>query len=229
MNLNQDFLKFITKIPKNGCIFICNPNNPTGTVIKKNIMLMIIKEAKIRSTLIFIDECFMELSLSNESIINYINDFDNIFLLRSLTKSFGLAGLRIGYGVGNNQIIEILNRIKIPWNVNIIAHNAISSLFKDHSYLKRSKKLINTELLFLTTSISKLHNFFCYNSSVNFILIKTTFNSNYLQKQLLKKKIFIRNCNNFRGLNNHFFRIAVKKHKENICLIKSLEMIARKH
>ncbi len=230
MNLNHDIEIFLKKIPKNGCVFICNPNNPTGILIKKKSMLRIIKIAQMRSTIIFIDECFMELVyISDESVIKHVKHFDNLFLLRSLTKSFGLAGLRIGYGVSNNKLIEILKKIKIPWSVNIIAQKVALSLLYNKSHLEKSKKLIKNEMAYLINSISKLDDFICYDSSTNFILIKANLNVDILQKKLITKKILIRNCSNFRGLNSSFFRVSIRTHKENLKLVKALESVSRKH
>ena len=88
-------------------------------------MLKIISAAKKKSSLVFIDETFIELvPESNESLIKYLKNYENLFILRSLTKSFGLAGIRIGYGVSNSQIIDPLQKIKIPWNVSYMAQRA---------------------------------------------------------------------------------------------------------
>lgn len=230
MDLNKNLANFIKKIPINGCIFICNPNNPTGILIKQKNMLKIIEIAKNKSSIIFVDECFIELTCSEkESILKYIEHFDNLFVLRSLTKTFGLAGLRIGYGIGNKHIVETLKKIKVPWSINTLAQKAATISLSDQLYLNKTRNLIKREYIFLTKSISKIDNFICYNSDTSFILIKSLLDVTFLQEWLLRHKILIRNCNNFRGLNNHFFRISIKTHNENLKLIKSLEVISRKH
>ena len=115
MNLESNLDNFIKKIPKNGCVFVCNPNNPTGKLLSKRNLLKIIQAAKKKSSLVFVDESFIELvSESNQSIIKYVKKYNNLFILRSMTKSFGLAGIRVGYGIGSKQIISILNNLKIP-------------------------------------------------------------------------------------------------------------------
>ena len=131
INLSADLDSFISKIPKNGCIFLCNPNNPTGELLsKKELLSIILKEKKLK-TLVFIDECFIELvPKSNESILSYVKKYDNIFILRSFTKSFGLPGLRIGYACGSKEIIKILQKIKIPWSVNSLAQDAANAVIK---------------------------------------------------------------------------------------------------
>ena len=227
MNLSEDIDSFILKIPRNGCVFVCNPNNPTGTIISKTQLTKIILTAKKKSSFVFVDECFIELvPESNQSVINLVKKYDNLFILRSLTKSFGLAGIRIGYGVGSKTIIEILKKIKIPWSVNALAQEAGVIAIKNKSHLTKSKSIIKKESNFLKNKITKIPGFECYDSSTNFILIKTKDDSTKIQKKLLKHKILIRDCKNFRGLNNHYIRIAVKTHKDNLKLVNAMEAIA---
>ncbi len=225
MNLSNDIDYFLKKIPKGGCVFVCNPNNPTGVLISRQKMQKIIQTAKKKSTLVFVDECFIELSEPKQSIIKDLKKYDNLFVLRSLTKSFGLAGIRIGYGLGNKKLVTILNNLKIPWNVSGIAQKAASAALCYHDYLDKTCKIIHKEKINLKNSISKINGFTCFNTDTNFILIKTKIKSNVLQKKLLRKKILIRDCNSFRGLNNNYIRIAVKTPKENKKLIKALEAV----
>lgn len=223
MNLEDDLESFLAKIPKNGCVFICNPNNPTGSLVSKKSMKKIISNSYKKSSIVFVDECFIELTPDfNESIITLIKKFDNLFVLRSLTKSFGLAGIRIGYGIGNKQFISILKKIRIPWSVNSLAQKAGITALKHLSHIKKTNKVIKKESKYLKENISKISGFECYDSSTNFILIKTKYDSTYLQKKLLKKKILIRDCKNFLGLNNNYIRIAVKTRQENRQLLDEL-------
>ena len=226
LNLSTNIDSFISQIPKSGCIFLCNPNNPTGELLSKKELLSIIIVAKKLKTIVFIDECFIELvPKSNESVISYVKKYDNLFILRSLTKSFGLPGLRIGYACGSKEIIKILQKIKIPWSVNSLAQDAANAVIKNISHIKKSNIIIQKESKYLEDNISILNGFECISSSTNFILIKTKYDSTKLQTKLLKNKILIRDCKNFRGLDNHYIRIAVKSHKDNVKLVKALEKI----
>ena len=225
MNLSEDLDSFLKKIPKNGCVFLCNPNNPTGVLLSRKNLLKILQNAKKKNTFVFVDECFIELADPKQSLIKDIKNFENLFVLRSLTKSFGLAGLRIGYGIGNEKVISILNKIKIPWNISYIAQKAASAALCYNKYLEKSKKLIDKETKFLRNSISKIDSFSCYNTSTNFILIKSKLKSKTLQKKLLRKKILIRDGSSFRGLDKNHIRIAVKSHKENVKLVKALGVV----
>lgn len=225
MNLNASISDFIKKIPKNGCVFICNPNNPTGSFVPKNIMLQILRAAKSRSTVVFVDECFMELTQNPQESLADHADREHLFILRSFTKSFGLAGLRIGYGIGNERMISILHNIKMPWNVSGLSQEAAALALSDKDFLSKTRGLIQKENNFLKHSISKLNGYRCIDSSTNFILIKTKAKSKTLQRKLLKKNILIRDCSTFRGLDESYIRIAVKTRKENKKLVEALEKL----
>lgn len=223
LNLNKDVKKLIEKIPKKGCLFLCNPNNPTGVLISKENMLKIIKHAYEKSTVVFIDECFMELNQeSDESLITKVKNYKNIFILRSLTKSFALAGIRLGYGIGPPEIVSILDKVNIPWNVNSLAQHAGMIAFDCIKELDKVNEIIQKESNFIKEKIIQLSGFQCYDSSTNFLLIKTKLDSKFIQKQLLKNKILIRDCSTIRGLDNHHIRIAIRTRKDNQQLIKEL-------
>ena len=188
MNLNKNLSELQDMVSNKNCIILCNPNNPTGVLIKKKNMIKILESAHDKSVMVFLDECFIELvPTGNESVVSYLKEFDNLFILRSLTKSFGLAGLRIGYGLGNKKMIEILQKVKIPWNVSGIAQKSSIKALSDNSHLPKTLNLIRKESKFLMNSISKIKGFTCYNSDTNFILIKSKMKSNQIKNRLLKK------------------------------------------
>ena len=222
MNLNESLNEFLDKIPRKGCVFVCNPNNPTGVLVERKNMLKIVKAANAKQTQVFVDECFIELVPDKtESLVKDIKKYENLFILRSLTKSFSLAGIRVGYGLGSKKTITILNKIKIPWNVSGLAQQAAGAALCHSFHLVKARNLIKKESRFLRKEISKLKGFECYDTSTNFILIKTKTKSKTIRKKLLKKNILVRDCSSFQGLNNNYIRIAVKIRKENVQLIKA--------
>ena len=225
LSLQNDLDKFTQKIPKNGIVFVCNPNNPIGELLPKKSITQIIKAAKSKSSVVFVDECFIELTQTpNESVIDLVPKFDNLFVLRSLTKSFGLAGLRLGYGIGSKTLISSMDAIKVPWNVNGLADQAGIMALSDKKVLSKTRNLIKSESKFLTGSLTKL-GLFCLDTKTNFILIKSKQPAKSLQKKLLQKNILVRDCSNFRGLDSHHIRIAVRTHKENKKLVSAFEAI----
>ncbi len=226
MDLNEDIDDFVERISKDQCVFVCNPNNPTGTLTSQKNMLKILAASRDNASLVFVDECFIELASNpKESIVSKLRSFDNLFVLRSMTKSFGLAGLRVGYGLGSKKMTEILSRIKIPWNVSGIAQEIAIKALSSRSHLEKTRNLIKKERKFLKESISKINGFQCYDSDSNFILIKSKIRSKQLQKKLLKKNILVRDCSSFEGLDDKFIRIAVRTHNENQKLVKELKKV----
>ena len=226
MNLACDIAAFLSKIPKNGCVFMCNPNNPTGTLIPKKHVKKIIVQSKENHTLLVVDECFIELVPENdESVMPLVDMYDGLFILRSLTKSFALAGMRLGYGVGSARLISVLNKIKIPWNVSGIAQKAATAVLSDPSYLDRSRDMIKSETAFLKRHISILDGFECHDTSTNFMLIKADVDSTTLQKKLLRRNILVRDCKSFRGLDGNHIRIAIRTRRENRMLVEALKTL----
>ena len=223
MNLKRDLPEFLSMIPRNGCVFLCNPNNPTGTILPKKDVKKIILESEKNDTLVFADECFIELVPGGDrSIIRLVKFHENLTVLRSFTKSFAFAGMRLGYCASSKQAASILNKIKIPWNVSGMAQKAACAALDNLSYLEKARALIGREAGFLNRSISKLAGFECHGTVTNFILVKTEEDSTTVQKRLLEKKILVRDCKSFRGLEGNHIRIAVRGRRENKKLIEAL-------
>jgi len=142
-NLELEAGQVIEKARGADAVFLCNPNNPTGILATKQIMKII--ENVDSSTRILLDECFIELADNPDAntMIEQISEFDNLVILRSLTKSFGLAGLRVGYGVCNPTLAKKLSANKIPWNVNGLAQVAgVAALLERRRYLSKARALV---------------------------------------------------------------------------------------
>jgi threonine-phosphate decarboxylase len=223
-SLRDDISEFVKRIPRNGVVFVCNPNNPSGLFMERDVLLRIVRAAKRQGTYLFLDECFVEMMWDGNSAIPYVERFENLFVLRSLTKSFGLAGLRIGYGVGSKRISSILNSIKIPWSVSSVAHEAAIAALSEKKFLARTQTLIRQESEFLKESLSSM-GVWCSDSRTNFILIRTKIPSHTLKQKLLRKKILVRDCSTFRGMGKNYIRIAVRTRRENEMLVRALESI----
>ncbi|MFH1774684.1 MAG: histidinol-phosphate transaminase [Methanobacteriota archaeon] len=209
---------------KTRAIFVCNPNNPTGRTIE---IEEIIEKAHHYSALVFLDEAYTEFT-DQESFCSRIEDFENLFVLRSLTKFFALPGLRMGYGVGNKKIIECLEKLRLPWNLNTLAQVAAIESIKDGKYIRESKKFMKKERNFLYKELSKIQKLKVSPSEANFFLIdlrKAGIKASTAKKKLIEKGMLIRDCRSFRGLNEYFIRACVRNRKENARLIKELKNI----
>jgi threonine-phosphate decarboxylase len=224
----EELEKLITK--KTRIIFLCNPNSPTGVLYKKEDLLKIVKFAAERDVLVFVDEDYIEF-VENEkqyTMAEYVNEYNNLFVLRSLTKFFGLAGIRIGFGIASPDLIDVLKNTKMAWSVNSLAMFATQAAIKDTQYINESRNLISqsrNELIELFSSIPWLK---VYPSETNFLLIeiiRPNLTSTKIKEELAKQGLLIRDCKDFDGLDDKFFRVAVRKPKENKKLIDQIKSL----
>jgi len=203
-------------------IFLCSPNNPTGQSIPGAGVLKLADENP--KTYIFLDEAFIEFTTDN-SLATEVENYKNLFVLRSMTKFFALAGLRIGYGVGNTSLIKKLNSAKPPWNVNSLAQIAGIESLRDKNHIKNSYALLKTEKQNLFKKLSGIRGLKVYRSDANFFLInieKTGMKSREMKKRLVEKGILIRDCSNFNGLDDYYVRVCVRTKEENEKLVNEL-------
>jgi threonine-phosphate decarboxylase len=213
----------ITGIEPEGskAVFLCNPNNPTGNLIKREEVLKLARKCAESSVFMFVDEAFIELSDPAESIVAASNDF--VIVLRSLTKTYAVPGLRIGFAVTSPALANVLNKIRLPWNLSSIANIVgIRLLRNDQTYLNRSLRYIRKERAWLASQLGAIRGFKPYPSDANFILVDIRgflINSTDLAGRMLRHGIIIRDCVSF-GLENHI-RVAVRKRNENQKLIRA--------
>jgi threonine-phosphate decarboxylase len=214
------------KINSNSLIFICNPNNPTG-LVNTQMIEKILSSIDCSKTILLLDESFIEFlnDIGKESLMSKIKEYNNLAILRSMTKSYGLAGLRLGYMVANPRLIRKLKPFQIPWSVNGIAQIAGIAALNDQDHVIRAKKIIEREKNYMYKQINKKENQAnALRSDVNFFLIKLkNINSITYQKILLDfHGIYVRDCSSFRGMSSDFIRVAVKTHKDNVRLLKAI-------
>jgi threonine-phosphate decarboxylase len=225
----HDFLldadEIIEKAKGADAIFLCNPNNPTGMLATKEIKRII--ENVGSSTKILLDECFIELvdDPDANSLTGIMREFDNLVILRSLTKSFGLAGLRVGYSVCNPSLANSLAANKISWNVNGLAQAAGVAALAYTKHLSKARAVVRKERKFLHDRISRLKSFKPSRSDANYFLVDLQGrDSTKFRDELLKKTgVLVRDCSTFTGMGSRHVRVAVKSHKENLRLLKALE------
>lgn len=208
--------------------FICNPNNPTGQIASKELIKKIISYCKKNNTIVVVDECFMDFVENNEaySVVGMLNEYKNLIVLKAFTKSFAIPGIRVGYCICSD--VEIIKKLKLsgpPWNISTIAQEAGIASTKEKSYLISTRKYIKEQRNYLVAELNKL-NIKVFDSYANYILFK--FDDTKLKGKMLEKNILIRSCSNYKGLNEKFYRIAVKTKNENQLLIKTLKEIIGK-
>jgi len=225
-NLDQGvFDKIETSID---LMFLCNPNNPTGIPIDKEMVMEIAARCKVNKTILVVDECFNEFLENSQdySIADKLADFDNVIVLKAFTKIYAMAGIRLGYGLCSNKaIIERLYKAGQPWNVSVVAQKCGVAALKETEYVRQTKLLIKENRVYLMLQLSLL-GLKVSESKANYILFKTE--KKHLLHELEKYGIMIRSCGNYIGLNDKYFRIAVKSKEDNEYLIECLNKIFKK-
>lgn len=230
-NFKIETSRLIEHIPKADLVFLCNPNNPTGFALERQEILSLLKACKKCNVTLVIDEAFMDFLAPKNKIAMHAEaaKTKHLLVLRSLTKFFVLPGIRIGYLVGHKDTIDKLLRHTYPWNVNTMAQVVAEEVIADKQYMARAQNIILKERIYLYENLNKIRGIRAYPSDVNFLLCKLSpssiKNAAQLSKKLISQGVLVRNCDNFRGLSDRFFRIAVKGREANIKLISALRTV----
>ncbi len=214
----------LKNIPKNAGIIINNPHNPTGKLwLREEIVPFLEKYA-----LVVIDEAFMDFlpPEQEQSLIGLVKDYSNLVILRSLTKFYGLAGLRIGYAITHRDRLQKWQQWRDPWSVNSIAAEVTIAVLQDINFQQKTWDWLVPTREMLFNSLRAIEGLKPLPSSANFLLVKTNFSSSQLQSELLKKEgILIRDCLSFPELGEDYFRVAVRNEEENKRLVAGLDLV----
>lgn len=206
--------------PKTKVLFIANPNNPTANLIPRETIIEICDRL---DCLVVIDECYYE--FCGKTVADLIDKYPNLIVLRSLSKSFGLAGVRLGYAIANETIIDYINRTAQLFPVNKLALVAAKAALADLEYVRGNIYKILQDKVKLTKSLEDL-GFFVYPSATNFLFVGTEklgVNSGELVKFLQQKNILVADFGGKQGLDNYYFRTSVGTPAENEGLLAGLK------
>ncbi|MDD6286113.1 histidinol-phosphate transaminase [Methanosphaera sp.] len=208
---------------KTKVIFLCTPNNPTGGLIPQEDIIKIIEST---DALVVIDEAYWEFSEVNN--VNLLDKYDNVFIIRTFSKVMGLAGLRIGYGLSNPELLEKISRIKPVFSLTVPSQKAVLATLADKEFIKESTKKSIAEREYLYESVNAIDNLHIYKSKSNYLLIdvrNSGFTAKELTSKLMEKGIIVRDCTSFYGLDEYYIRISVETHPKNEKFIKILKEI----
>jgi len=208
-------------------VIMCNPNNPTGQMICRDGLKLLLDDLERKSAHLLVDEAFMDFIDTSYSMLRYIEDTENLIILRSLTKFFALPGLRIGFALSNPAFIEKLNRLKDPWNINTFAGVVAPYVMKDHDFIQRTKDLIFLEKEWLWQELGEIPGFYPLYPEANYVFVEARgeIRADVLSFELNKRGILIRECANYPFLDNRHFRVAVKDRESNTRLINAIREI----
>ena len=217
-------------------VFLGNPNNPDGTLLDKDHIRTVASMLKDANSLLVIDESFIDfvgndpLQDNEHSMRSLVNEFDNIIVVHSFTKFYAVPGLRIGAAFANETLITQLQQYIPSWSVNTIAQAYTKAALNDVDYIKRTKQELNEERAFMYNALDDIEGITVYPPSANFILFQVNqegITANYINEELKKYNMIVRNCDSYVGLTNHWVRIAVKDHDTNIKLVDKLTNILK--
>ena len=202
--------------------FACNPNNPTGELYTRAEMLARFRVASSHGGILFADEAFIELADPSCSLVNETHE--SLFVLRSLTKSFAVPGIRFGYGFGDPELVAKIETARPPWSVNAYAEAFALEAFSHLNELELSRAYIVKEREDLRKKIHEI-GLQCHPSSVNYLLVDCGRDAGLLCTQLEAHDILVRDCTSF-GLPI-CIRVAVRTHEENTLLVEALAACVR--
>ncbi|MCB9813345.1 MAG: histidinol-phosphate aminotransferase family protein [Pseudomonadales bacterium] len=226
--MNQDLSISLDEVSKNitnktKIIFICNPNNPTGNILQKSQIERFLKSVP-QNILVVIDEANIE--FGGESLISSINQFKQLIILRTFSKGFGLASLRIGFCVASEEIIEKLSDFSQPFPISEISEKLAVVALKDEKFLKYTKKNMRFQRIKMTSQLELL-GFEVFPSGSNnlFIKIPKKIDKKTFEKDLMNAGISLVEGKNFSGFNNAFFRVSPRDEFTNKFFIKKISDI----
>jgi len=210
--------------PKTKAVFIANPNNPTGTYVTTRQVLEFLDRIP-REVMVVFDEAYVEFAQKEDfpKTLELLGR-KNVAILRTFSKIYGLAGLRVGYMIADEEFVAAAERIRQPFNVNSGAQAAACAALDDKAFVRKSTTLIAKEMKFMEKTLTDLGVWF-KKSAANFIFVRTGMDARSLFGKLLKKGVIIREMSQY-NLDN-YSRITIGTRRENIKLIRALRDIIK--
>lgn len=229
-SFNADVSELCEKITDDiDMLAVCNPNNPTGTAITKADMEAVICRCADKSVKVLIDETYCE--FADESVYSSIplaEKFDNVIVIRGVSKFFASPGLRLGYAVCAETTIAAMSDIRDPWTVNILAAIAAEQFFADTEYIKKSKFFFEGERTRLGAELSKIRAIRAYETKTNFQLFKLLTDkvtSADIFERLIQQGMMVRDAKSFKFLDETFIRFCFLSKEDNDVLIREFKKI----
>lgn len=223
-DLDADFLEDVSR-QKAEVLFLCNPNNPTGRLIPLPLLEKILFFCRQENIRLFLDECFLDLSDGGISAKGLLRDYPQLFILKAFTKSYGMAGVRLGYGLtSDSELLRAMSKTVQPWNVSTLAQAAGVAALQESQFIEKTKSLLSAERQWLKQELEALGFWVCP-STANYLLFCGPAG---LREALREQGIAIRSCDNYQGLSAGWYRIAIRLHEENQQLITAIQLVRGK-
>ena len=230
--INFDSLKhLVSKGVK--AVYICNPNNPTGRIETRENILAFVEYCAKKNVLVFLDETLLELVPNYRDITcsGFVNEYPNLLVACSLTKSFAIPGIRIGFGFGSKEMIEEMNKVRMTWNVGQIEQNIAKILIRDHmDYVHKAAETMSKEAVWMYDRLKDVgfpvttptDSYFFFNSLHPLEIDAETF-----VDRMIDNKFLVRNCASFGKPFDWYVRFCVKDHERNVRFIHAVDETLR--
>ncbi|UHG94179.1 pyridoxal phosphate-dependent aminotransferase [Spirosoma oryzicola] len=221
--------EFVDAVKRTGVrnAVLCNPNNPTGSILQKEDVIWIMQELAYLDTLI-IDESFIDFSQSEPPTVkDVVTEFPNAWVLKSLGKNLGLHGLRMGYAISHPKNIDALKKHVPFWNVNGITELLLKLVVEGKADYEQSRLQVIADREYLRSAFQEIHEFTVFPCAANFIYVKLTdtINGDLLRDRLLlNQQCFVRNCGNKIGCSSQYFRVAARPKEDIDYLIAAIKL-----
>lgn len=224
--LKIDVDDFYRKFESVDAVIIAHPNNPDGSMLDFKTMNSIVEFAKKNNKRIIVDETFFDYSIGKLPFTPFLEEDIDLVIIKAITKFYGLPGIRFGYGLcSREETAKNIRSYQRPWNVNAYAEKFAIECFKDIDYKMDANITNREERSWLVSHLLELNIIErVYMSQGNYILFKLKdVKASEFREELIEEGILVRNCDNYKGLDEYFVRIAVKKRSENIKLLAALK------
>ena len=235
VQLPEDFALEIEKIKKavtgdTRVMCVCNPHSPSGTLYSKESLIDLVRFCHKKDIIFSVDENYIEFAEKGQdtTLASFVKEYENLFVIRSVTKFYGMPGIRLGYGIAARNLIDKLEAVRQPWSINSLAGYATLAAFNDTDFIENTKKTIAKEREVLAKNLNEIRGLHVYPSVTNFVLVKILsrkITSTKLKELLAEDHMLIRDCCTFMGLDDSFFRITVRAAEDNqklVCKIKEI-------
>lgn len=236
LNVNNNFsydepIVFMMIPQETDLLILCNPNNPTGTILNQIALTKLLEHCKLNDITVLIDETYIEFADDDDSYsaIPLSSRYENLIVVRGTSKFFACPGLRLGYAITSNEdLIADCKESTRPWSVSSVANVAGQVMFQDEEYIQATKELISTERVRVMNELRKISGLQVFDSHANFCLIKilnTDIKAKTVFETAIKQGLMIRDCDSFPFLGPNYFRLCFMNPEENDRLIACIAEI----
>ena len=227
----EEIMNVITDDTRILCI--CNPHSPSGTLYSKETVLELVDFCHEKDIIVSVDENYIEFSEKPQdtTMAGYVRKYANLFVIRSVTKFYGMPGIRFGYGIATEELIEKLQTVRQPWSINSLASFATSAAFNDTEFIENTRRTIKKERTRFSKMLGSTGGFHVFPSQTDFLLVKILdkrITSTALKEKMAEEGILIRDCCTFVGLDDSYFRVTVRSARSNFRLVKTLTKVLDK-